>query len=498
MSIEDRIFMRELLPRVTSAGKAAGFVKDRMTLACSGFTSCGYPKVVPLALADRVRKGDKITVTLITGASVGEELDEELASVGALARRYPYQTGTGICNSINDRGVMYHDLHISRLAEQIRSGFLGSIDIAIIEATAIMEDGSIVPTTSVGGSPVFLSEADAIIVEVNTAQPLDLLGMHDIYITDSPPQRLPIPITETCQRIGRVSMPCDPRKIIAICESDILDKTRSLAAVNDISKGIACHLIAFINGNVRGRLYDDLPPLQSGVGSIANAVMVGILDSDWTGISLWAEVIQDSIFDLIDAGKLSCASATSLTPSPEGLKRFYRNIDSYREKIILRPQEISNSPEVINRLGVLAMNTALEVDIYGNVNSTHKFGSRVVNGIGGSGDFSRNGFLSIFMTPSMAGGGAISRIVPFVTHVDHTEHEVHVIVTEQGIADLRGLDPRERAEVIIENCAHPNYKDALRDYYRRAVKDEGGHIPMLLKEAFSWHINYRKNGTMLR
>ena len=497
MSAENRILRKDLLSRVMTARETAGLIEDGMTLACSGFTSCGYPKVVPLALAERIREGTPIRINLITGASVGEELDEELASVGATARRYPYQAGDLIGRAINDGAVMYHDIHLSRLAEQVRCGFLGHLDIAVIEATAIMEDGGIIPTTSVGASPTFVSEAERVIVEVNTVQPLELAGMHDIYTPENPPHREPIPVTDPSQRIGRPAIPCDPEKIIAICRSDMFDKTRSLAAEAGTSRRIARHLIDFVNRCVRGRFYDDLPPLQSGVGGIANAVMEGILASDWTGISMWTEVIQDAIFDLIDAGRLACASATSLTPSPEGLKRFYRNIDTYREKIILRPQEISNSAEVINRLGIVAMNTALEVDLFGNVNSTHTLGSSVVNGVGGSGDFSRNAFLSIFMTPSTARGGTISRIVPCVTHVDHTEHEVHVVVTEQGVADLRGLDPRERAEGIIDNCAHPDYKDALRAYYRRAVKRTGGHIPLLLDEAFSWHVNCRDRGTML-
>ncbi len=497
MNSSNRIMRKHVLSKVMTPRKAARFIRDGMNIACSGFTSCGYPKVVPLALAERIRRGDSVRIGLITGASVGEELDEHLASAGAIARRYPYQTGNLISRVINEGSTMYHDIHLSRVAEQVRCGFLGNLDIAIIEATCIMEDGGIVPTTSVGVSPTFVREADGIIVEINTVQPLELNGMHDIYMPDSPPRRVHIPITDPSQRIGSSAIPCDPDKIIAICWSDMPDRTRLLTPVDDISQGIARHLVDFINRCVRGRLYDDLPPLQSGVGGIANAVMGGILASDWTRISLWSEVIQDAIFDLIDAEKLTFASATALALSPAGLKRFYDNIEKYREKIILRPQEISNSGEVINRLGVVAMNTALEADIYGNVNSTHTLGSTIVNGIGGSGDFSRNAFLSIFMTPSTARDGTISRIVPCVTHVDHTEHEVHVIVTEQGIADLRGLDPRERAVVIIENCAHPDYRDSLRDYYRKAAKESGGHIPILLDEAFSWHKRYRDRGTML-
>ncbi len=134
------------------------------------------------------------------------------------------------------------------------------------------------------------------------------------------------------------------------------------------------------------------------------------------------------------------------------------DMESYRERIVLRPQEISNHPEIIRRLGVIAMNAMIEADMYGNVNSTHVMGSRIQNGIGGSGDFARNGYLSIFMAPSIAQKGTISTIVPMVSHVDHTEHDVQVIVTEQGLADLRGLSPRQRAKLIIEKCANPDYK----------------------------------------
>jgi len=139
-----------------------------------------------------------------------------------------------------------------------------------------------------------------------------------------------------------------------------------------------------------------------------------------------------------------------LTPSADYLKKFIDNIDFYKQHIILRPQEISNSPEIARRLGVIAMNTAIEADIYGNVNSTHIMGSRLMNGIGGSGDFARSAYLSIFMTGSTAKNGDISCIVPMCSHVDHTEHDVCVIVTEQGLADLRNKSPRERALEVIK------------------------------------------------
>ena len=196
------------------------------------------------------------------------------------------------------------------------------------------------------------------------------------------------------------------------------------------------------------------------------------------------------------------ASATALSLSPPALKEFNDNIDFYRQRIVLRPQEISNHPELVRRLGVLSMNAMIEADLYGNVNSTHIMGTRIMNGIGGSGDFARNAYISFFVTPSTAKDGAISCIVPMVSHVDHTEHDVQILVTEQGLADLRGLAPRQRAQVVIEHCAHPDFRPALRDYVARAERSARGghgglHTPHLLDEALSWHSRFEREGRML-
>jgi acetyl-CoA hydrolase len=160
----------------------------------------------------------------------------------------------------------------------------------------------------------------------------------------------------------------------------------------------------------------------------------------------------------------------------------------------LRPSELSNSPEIIRRLGVIGLNTAIDFDIYGNVNSTHLNGTSVMNGIGGSGDFASNCRMAIFMAPSIRKDGKISSVVPMCTHVDNNEHAVHVLVTEQGVADLRGLDPMRRAKCIIDNCAHPAYRDYLRDYIQ---KSEIGHIPHDLRRAFELYNNFADHGSML-
>lgn len=495
--MEERIRREDLRGKIMSAEDAAMLIKDGMTVATSGFTPSGYPKAVPLALEKRAKAGEKLGLTVLCGASVGDELDGALTRCGVMKRRYPYQTNDSLRNAINNDQVHYQDMHLSHVPQFIDYGFFGKIDVAIVEALAITEEGGIVPTTSVGLMPQAIKNADLVIVEINTSQPLELEGVHDIYMPEKPPFRKAIPIEKVSDRVGTTYIPCSPEKIAAIVFTDIPDKVRPLRPIDESSKLISGYIIDFLKHEVKmNRLPKNLLPLQSGVGSVANAVLGGLIESDFEGLTCYTEVIQDSMFDLIDAGKVTVASGTALTPSEEGLKRLHENINHYAKHCILRPMEISNHPEIIRRLGIIAMNTAIEVDIYGHVNSTNILGSRIMNGIGGSGDFTRNAYLSIFTTVSTAKNGNISSIVPKASHIDHTEHDVSVVVTEQGIADLRGTSPKERARKIIENCAHPDYKDMLLDYLERAEKTKFKYQPHLLDEVLSWHDRLLKTGTM--
>ncbi len=495
---KDRIRCNVLLDRIVSADEAALLIKNGMRVGTSGFTPSGYPKAVPMALAKQARAGRKVQIDLLTGASVGDELDGELSEAGVIVRRVPYQTNKAMRRAINEGRVQYLDQHLSHSSQQVRYGFHGNLDVAIIEACAITENGHIVPTTSIGNSPTFVQEADIVIVELNTSQPPEMEGMHDIYIPQDPPSRQPIPIINPGDRIGSPYISCGPDKIKAIVITDIIDKVRPLAPIDDLSKAMAANLIDFLQQEVKlGRLPQKMLPLQSGVGSVANAVLAGLLDSGFEDLVFYSEVIQDSALDMIDADKFAVCSGTSITPSAAGLVRFKDKIDFYSKKIILRPQEISNNPEVARRIGVISINTAIEIDIYGNVNSTHIMGTKMMNGIGGSGDFTRNAYLSIFITASTAKNGAISCIVPMVSHVDHTEHDVSIIVTEQGVADLRNKSPKERAVEIISNCAHPDYRAMLNDYFERAVKaTNNAHTPHLMGYSHEFHKRFIETGTM--
>jgi len=493
--IQNRIRHKGLRDRVVSAEAAASLIRDGMVLGMSGFTRAGEAKAVPMALAERAKR-EPLKVTLMTGASLGNDLDKTLAEAHVTARRIPFMSDPSLRRAINAGEVMYIDQHLSETVEQLRTGQLPGVDIAIIEAAAITENGGIVPTTSVGNSASFAILAKQVIVEINLNHSLQLEGLHDVYIPTYWPVRTPIPVVTPESRAGFPYIPIPPEKIAAIVISTKLDSASTVSEPDAETRAIAGHLTEFLKNEVaRGRLPSSLHPLQAGIGSIANAVMHGFIDSPFHDLTMYSEVLQDSTFDLMDAGKMVFASGSSITLSAAKYRQVMDRFQDYKPKLVLRPQEISNHPEVVRRLGLIAINTALEFDIYGNVNSTHVMGTNMMNGIGGSGDFARNAYFSVFVTKSTAKAGRISSVVPMVSHVDHTEHDVDILVTEQGLADLRGLAPRERARLIIANCVAPDWRDMIADYHERALV-RGGHTPHLLEKALSWHDRLRRTGSM--
>ncbi|ABG42291.1 Acetyl-CoA hydrolase [Paraglaciecola sp. T6c] len=492
-----------LRKKIMSAEEAVAFIEDQQTIGMSGFTGAGYPKSIPASLAEKAKalhsNGQPFKINLWTGASTAPELDGVLAAVDGINMRLPYQSDPICRQQINDGIMDYVDIHLSEVSQYAWSGFLGKMDVAVIEVAGILADGRIIPSSSVGNNKTWVEQADKVILEVNTQQNMKLEGMHDIYYgTALPPHRKPIDLNSPSDRIGEKYLSIPVEKIVAIVETSAPDRNSPFTPPDKVSNQIAEHILDFFSHEIKkGRLPKELLPIQSGVGNIPNAVLSGLEQGGYRNLTAYTEVIQDGMLGMLKSGSLSVVSATAFSLSPQALDEFNDNIDFYRDKIILRQQDISNHPEIARRLGIIAMNGLIEADIYGNVNSTHVMGSRIMNGIGGSGDFARNGYLSIFMTPSIAKGGAISAIVPMVSHVDHTEHDVKVIVTEQGLADLRGLSPRQRAKVVIEKCAHPQFKDRLHDYYERACATKRGmHTPHNLDEALSWHHNFETKGQM--
>ncbi|WP_242345132.1 acetyl-CoA hydrolase/transferase family protein [Anaeromyxobacter terrae] len=506
--MSDRIQHKGLKAKVMSAEAAAGMIPNGAVIGASGFTGAGYPKAVPIALAKRAvderLKGKPFKVSMLTGASTGPELDQVMGLTEAISFRFPYNGDAVLREKFNSGVIEYQDMHLSHAGSLVRYGYYGrpdnKIDFAIIEVTKIREDGSIVFSSSVGANTAYLEVAEKIILEVSEWQDERLEGMHDVLsVPGKHGDRVPIPVLKADDRVGSPYYNLDVSKVAAVVLSSYPDRNAPFKAPEADHKRIAQHILDFLDGEVKGgRLPKSLTPLQSGVGNIANAVLVGLNEGHFENMTSYTEVIQDGMLDLLDSGKLRIASATAFSVSPAGQERFNKNIDRYRKQIILRPQDVSNHPEVIRRLGCIAMNGFVEADIYGHVNSTHIVGKGIENGIGGSADFARNSAYTIFMSPSVAKGGKISAIVPFASHIDHTEHDVSGIVTEYGFADLRGKSPKQKAKEIIEKCAHPEFRPILWDYYNRSMKNPsaGLHSPHMLDEAFSFHTRYLKTGDM--
>lgn len=486
-----------------SAEDAAAMIQDGDILGVSGFTLAGYPKAVPLAIAARAEKlhaaGEPFQVTLYAGASTGDSCDGALARAGAMKLRMPYQSNPSLRKGINDGSIRYIDAHLGKMGYLVRTGAVPAPTVAVIEVSAILPDGRVCLSTSGGNSVCYLDMAPKIILELNTRLGDSCMGIHDNALPELPPHARPLAIYGAGDRAGDEFVKIDVNKVVAVVENDGYDEVTPFVEPDDVSRNIGERILDFIryeesHGNLpKGMAY------QSGVGKVANAVLCAMANDERLGrIDLFTEVIQEAVLPLLKNGKLGVASGTALTLSEGAQREFVQNAADWKKHFVLRQQEVSNSPDLIRRVGVISMNTALEADIFGNVNSSLVCGSAMMNGIGGSADFARNCALGFFLTPSVAKGGAISSIVPYVSHVDHTEHDTQIFVTEQGLADLRGLASEDRARLIIKNCAHPDFREPLMDFLEYGLRHaKGKHLPLALDRAFEMHNRFLETGKML-
>lgn len=485
--------------RITAA-EAASLVKNGDNIALSGFTPAGTPKAVTAEIAKMAHAeheaGNPFQIGIFTGASTGQSCDGVLAEEHAIRYRAPYTTNPSFRKLVNQGQIAYNDIHLSQMAQELRYGFMGDVDWAILEVCAIEPEGKVYLTSAGGIAPTAARLAKkGIILELNAFHSTKSIGLHDVYEPLDPTNRKVIGIEKPSDRIGEIYLQIDPSKVVGVVECNIPDEARGFAEGDEVTDRIGENVAHFLMQDMkRGIIPSTFLPLQSGVGVTANAILAALGNNpEVPDFNVYTEVLQNAIVDLMRKGRVKSASTCSLTVTNDVLQSVYDDIDIFKDRLVIRQSEISNSPEVIRRLGVIAINTAIEVDIYGHANSTQICGTKMMNGIGGSGDFERNAYISIFTCSSVAKGGMISSIVPFCSHVDHTEHDVNVIITEQGVADLRGKSPAERAKAIIENCAHPDYKQLLWDYLKIADK---GHSCHKLSAAFALHDTFLREGDM--
>lgn len=481
--------------RVVSAQKAAACIRAGMTVAMSGYAMAGYPKAVVAELVRRKNSGENLSIHLVTGANV-PVLDEQLGQAGIIARRTPMCAHPSLARQVNTGTVHYVEQQMNKMPRLIRSGRLGLIDVAVIEALGIDEQGNLIPTTSSGLSHLLMDAAASIIIEINTAQPEQLSALHDLYLQEPPPKALPIPLVSVRQRIGRSTLPVDPAKVRAIVIHHAPERAAPPPSGTPETDRIAQHLFDFLEIEWH-RVYDGcLPPLQMGFGSLATSIARSLARSPFQDLQFFCGGVGEAILELLVSGKAAAVSTAGLEMS-ERVEEIIRSTPGLSDRLVIRNGDIINHSETIGRMGLIALNTGIEIDVYGNVNSSHISGSRVVNGIGGGANFAQNAGLSVILLPSTGKSGAISTIVPMVSHQDINEHDVDVIITEHGVADLRGLDDSERADAIIHHCTAGAYQAQLEAYVQKARTICGGHHPQLPEEAFAWHRRLAEQGSML-
>lgn len=479
--------------RVTGVEEAASYIRGGMTVAFDGFTSAGYPKAVPAELRRRADMGEDLQLRVVSGTMI-RQLDELLSGVTAM--RTPLFESAALRKSVNAGKVHYVEQQMCKMVRLLYGGAFGKVDVAVVEALEITEEGFLVPTASVGILPHIVEVADTVIVELNAAQPKELAGLHDIFLPGLPPQRRPIPMLHVAHRFGEPFVRVNPEKIKAIVCTDEPDGPTAPASPTDPLRCITDHLFNFLELESACRWGSAIPPVQIGFGNLASSIALAFGASKFQNLSFFCGTLLEEVIRLIRQDKVRAASAASMQMTPGTVQILREMSPEIREILVLRNQDLTNDSETIGRMGIMALNSAIEVDIYGNVNSSHIAGTKIVNGIGGGANFAQNAGLSVMLLPSSSHNDTISNLVPMVSHVDITEHDIDVLITDQGVADLRGKDDLQRAMCIIEHCASPAYHDMLRHYLDTARKKAGGHHPQLPAEACQWHRRFLETGTM--
>ena len=491
------------IPELT-AQEVAAFIQNGDTVSLGGFSPSGTPKTIMPAVAQKAMKeheeGREFKIHLNAGASVGDSCDGTLVRADAVISRIPYCDNKDMRKAYNGGKLKFCDLNLTDSAAFLRQKVTNTPVWGIVEACDIEYVNGmcrIYPTAATGIAPTVCRMAEkGIFIELNAWHGEDIKGVHDVYEIQDSWARTVIDIQTPMDRIGKPYIEVPQERIKGLVYCNLPDESRPMPPSSDVHNAVGGNVAEFIKWNIKcGVLNPDHLVFQSGVGSGANAVMAAMgMDKSIPDFYIYTEVFQDGPFSLLQENRVKGVSTGALTLSPENLRKFYDDIALYGDKVVVRPSEISNCPEVISRLGVCAMNTAIEVDIYGHVNSTKICGTSMMNGVGGSLDYTTSSTLSIFTCGSTAKDGKISSIVPFCSHIDHTEHHVDAVITEYGVADLRGKCPSDRVDLLIE-IAHPDYRPLLREY-QRLSGTVGGQTPHMLTAAFAFHDTYLRKGDM--
>lgn len=418
--------------KLMAADEALRFVESDMRVYVQA--NAGFPQGLLQALARRGKDVRDVEVMHLLGFGEAHYTAPELSES---FRHNAIFIGANMRSLMKEGRADYVPIHLSEIESLLRSGE-ANIDVALIQVTPPDRYGYVSMGVSVETSLTAARCARKVIAQVNRKMPRTL-GNTFLHV----------------------------REIDAFVEYDQELAELPPAESTEEQRAIAKHVAGLI---------EDGACLQTGIGGIPDAILPYLMDRKDLGVH--TETLSEGAIPLIEAGVIT-GRRKQINPDKivlgfaMGTRRLYEYIDDNPAFEFL-PNEYTNDPFVIAQNdNVVAINSAVEVDVTGQVCSD-SIGFSPISGFGGQLDFIRGAARSrrgkpIIALPSTAKNGTISRIVPVLTTgagVVTTRADVHYVVTEFGTAYLHGKNVRQRMEALI-NIAHPNFREQLFEHGKK-------------------------------
>lgn len=410
-----------------SAAEAAREVRDGDTIVVP--TGAGEPPALLSALSERRRELRGVRIGQILPLAPFAYFDPETADN---VRHLGYFLGGASRPGAQQGWVDTLACNFSELPQMIRQG-LTPADVVFSMASPMDEHGYFALSLGADYTMAAIERARAVVLEVNATMPF-AHGQCHVHVS----------------------------QVTALVECDAPLREVGLPAVGPVQQAI---------GGYVAEMIEDGSTLQIGYGGIPDAVVVQLKHKRDLGIH--SEMMGDGLLSLIECGAVTNRRKTllpgkSVATFALGSHKLYRYIHR-NPGFELHPADFTNDPFVAARNDKLvSINATLQIDLFGQCGS-ESLGAAPFSGTGGQSDFVRaanrsQGGQSFIVLPSTAKDGRISRIVPALTSgtlVSTSKNDVNYVVTEYGVAQLRGKSMRERARALIA-IAHPDFRSALR------------------------------------
>lgn len=410
--------------RTAAEALAAVQSGDRVVLG----HAAGEPQVL---VAELLRQASRLSGVEVTHMVPLHGCDYAKPEYGQSFRHNALFVGKGSREAVNAGRADFTPCYFSEIPRLFREGIL-PVDVALIQLSPPDRHGYLSFGVSVDYTLQAARSARLTIAEINPRMPrthgacIHVSEVDAFVAVDYPLTELPLPV------------------------------------ISEVERQIGAHIAALI---------PDRANLQLGIGAIPDAVLHFLSDKHDLGIH--TEMFSDGVVDLYEQGVVT-NRYNNLNPGRftatflMGTHRLYDFVDD-NPSVTMLPVDYTNNVLVAGRVdNLIAINSALEVDLKGQVCS-EMIGNQQFSAVGGQVDFVRSASLSpggksIIAFPSTGKNGTLSRIVKQLTPgacVTTSRNDVHYVVTEYGIADLRGKSLQQRAEALI-SIAHPDFRDALR------------------------------------